>query len=359
MRVIIWGSGGCFENTLKMVKKQAIEIVGIVDNNSSKWGKKIAGYTIMPPDAIKKLAYDGIIISTEKYYDEIREQLLKFYNIPFEQIGDWSYGFTKDVLDYYNNNPKEVMEDMQEPLSYIRRKNKLRVFNYKFVDNFRSDINIEFDENVMLFYAVYHGKRMYLSRKYDSIEKAHMYCIGLLVEQHPESSHVYLDNKFYVEKGSCVLDAGVAEGNFALDIIDQVSHIVMVESDEEWLEPLKYTFEPYKDKITIINKYLTDTDDSKNITIDSIAKKFQINFIKMDIEGSEPKALDGGAGYLSFCKDIKIAACAYHNLNDEKIIKEKLEKYGFRTHTSEGYMNFLWSNSNPKLFVRGIVRGEK
>lgn len=359
MKVIIWGTGRCFENTFKMLREQAVEIVGIVDNDSSKWGEKIADFIVMPPDTIKRLVYDGIIISTERYYNEIREQLINFYNIPFERIGDWSYNFTKNVLDYYNKNPKEVKEDMLEPLSRIRLKNKIRVFNYEFADNFKSDIDVEFDENTMLFYAIYHGKRMYLSRKYDSIEKAHMYCIGLLMEQYPKSPHAYLNDKFYVQKDSYVLDAGTAEGNFALSVIDQVSHIVMVEADEEWMEPLKHTFEPYKNKVTIINKYLTDNNNSKNITIDSIAKKMQVDFIKMDIEGAEPKALDGGVDFLSVRNNIKIAVCAYHNLNDQKLITEKLEKYGFKTHTSEGYMNFLWTESEPKLFVRGVVRGEK
>lgn len=359
MRVVIWGTGRCFENIFKMVREQPVKIVGIVDNDSSKWGEKIADFTVMPPDSIKKLAYDGIIITSEKYYDEIREQLINFYNIPFEQIGDWSYSFTKNVLDYYNKNPKEVKEDMLEPLSRIKLENKIRVFNYGFAQNFKSKICVEFDEKARLFYAIYYGKRMYLSRRYDSIEKARKYCIGLLMEQYPESPHVYLNDKFYVEKDSQVLDAGAAEGNFALSVIDKVSHIVMVEADEEWLEPLMYTFELYKNKVTIINKYLTDYNDSKNITIDSIAKNLQVDFIKMDIEGAEPKALDGGADYLSARNNIKLAVCAYHNLNDEKLITEKLEKYGFKTHTSEGYMNFLWTKSEPKLFVRGIVRGEK
>ncbi len=359
MRVIIWGTGRCFENIFKMVREQPVKIVGIVDNDSSKWGKKIAGITVMPPDTIKRLAYDGIIITTEKYYDEIREQLINFYNIPFEQIGDWSYSFTKNVLDFYNKNPKEVKDDMLEPLSRIKLKNKIRVFNYEFAENFKSGISVEFDEKATLFYAIYHGKRMYLSRKYNSIEKARMYCIGLLMEQHPDSPHVYLNDKFYVEKDSCVLDAGAAEGNFALSVIDRVSHIIMVEADEEWLEPLMHTFKPYKNKVTIINKYLTNYNDSKNITIDSLAKKKRVNFIKMDIEGAEIKALEGGADYLAVCNNIKIAVCAYHNLNDEKLITQKLEKYGFATHTSEGYMNFLWNKSAPKLFVRGIVRGEK
>lgn len=359
MKVIIWGTGGGFKNTLREVKRQGIQIVGIVDSDSAKWGEELENFVIKSPSVIKMTTFDGIVIATEKYYDEICEQIRRDYNIPFEQIGDWSYGLTKNILDYYSNHPNEIKEDMLEPLEHIRFANRTRVFNYKFADNFKPNINIQFDEAATLYYADYNGKRMYLSKRYDSKEKALSYCTGLLLEQFPAGPHRYLNDAFYVEKGSCVIDAGTAEGNFALEVVDMAKHIFLIEANEEWLYPLSYTFKPYRNKITMINKFLSNRDDSRDITIDKIARQSDIDFIKMDIEGAEPAALDGGAGYLTNHRNIRVAACAYHNFGDEKLITEKLEKYGFKISVSEGYMNFLWTDEEPKLFVRGIIRGEK
>ena len=39
--------------------------------------------------------------------------------------------------------------------------------------------------------------------------------------------------------GKTVFDCGVAEGNFALDIIDFVEKIYLVECDKGWLKALK------------------------------------------------------------------------------------------------------------------------
>lgn len=359
MKVIIWGTGGGFKNTIKEVKRQGIQIVGIVDSDPEKWGKKLENFLIGSPATIKMMTFDGIVIATGKYYDEICEQIMRDYNIPFEQISDWSYGITKNILDYYRNHPNEIKEDMLEPLEHIKLLNRTRVFNYKFADNFKPDINIEFDENAMLYYANFNGKRMYLSRRFDSKEKALSYCTGLLLEQFPNAPHRYLNHEFYVEKDSCVIDAGTAEGNFAIEVVDIVKHMFLIEASEEWLYPLSYTFKPYKNKVTVINKYLSNRDGNREITIDKIARESKIDFIKMDIEGAEPAALDGGADFLTNHKNVKVAVCAYHNLRDEKLITEKLEKYGFKISVSEGYMNFLWTEVEPKLFVRGIIRGVK
>ena len=71
-------------------------------------------------------------------------------------------------------------------------------------------------------------------------------------EQDVRSAHRYLDGAFTFEKGEILVDAGVAEGNFALDVVEKASKLILFEADREWIEPLQATFAPWKEKIVIV-----------------------------------------------------------------------------------------------------------
>jgi hypothetical protein len=90
-----------------------------------------------------------------------------------------------------------------------------------------------------------------------------------------------------------------------LTYAEQAKKIYLFECNPEWLQALQKTFEPWKDKIAIINKYVSDISDGINITLDDCFENETINFVKADIEGYELKLLDGGIKTLSREKDIK------------------------------------------------------
>jgi 16S rRNA A1518/A1519 N6-dimethyltransferase RsmA/KsgA/DIM1 with predicted DNA glycosylase/AP lyase activity len=48
-----------------------------------------------------------------------------------------------------------------------------------------------------------------------------------------------------VAEGDVVVDAGAAEGNFALSVIDKASKVYIIEGDAGWCEALRQTFLPY------------------------------------------------------------------------------------------------------------------
>ena len=54
-----------------------------------------------------------------------------------------------------------------------------------------------------------------------------------------------------------LLDVGAAEGFFALSVIEHVKEIILFECDVEWIKALEATFKPWKDKVFIINKYVS------------------------------------------------------------------------------------------------------
>ena len=189
-----------------------------------------------------------------------------------------------------------------------------------------------------------------------------LYAINFVsLEQDLQSPHRYLEGDFDVQEGDIVIDAGVAEGNFALDIVDRAKKVYLVECEHMWIEALNKTFEPWADKVVIIEKMLGDTDDENHISIDSFVEEGHINFLKLDVEGAEIPALKGASGVLENSRKVKCAVCAYHCKNAERDICRLLENYHFYTSTTKGYMFFKedidsWIDGELR---HGIVRGVK
>ena len=166
---------------------------------------------------------------------------------------------------------------------------------------------------------------------------------GLLIEQDQRSAHRYVDS--YEElKGKTLLDIGAAEGIFTLDTIDYIDHAYLFECDENWIEALEATFAPWKDKITIVRKYVSDVDDDSNITLDTFfqskVRSIDNLFFKMDIEGYERKALKGAAHILGHGQLIGGSVCIYHLHDDKKVIESELKNFNLKTSIQPGYLYF-------------------
>ena len=186
------------------------------------------------------------------------------------------------------------------------------------------------------------------------------YVEGLMREQSTGSPHLYIKDDHHIKEGDCVIDAGVCEGNFALKYIDIVSHMYLFEMDPVWYEVLRYTFRNYENKVTIVNKAVSDKTTKNTCKIDDIVLNQKADFVKMDVEGAELDAIEGAKK--TFCKnDIKSSICCYHRYQDENKIRQKLEGYGYHTTVSRGYMLFLESDDTWEIgdFRRGIVYGNR
>jgi hypothetical protein len=173
--------------------------------------------------------------------------------------------------------------------------------------------------------------------------------------------HVYGEHdSFGVVDGAIVVDAGAAEGNFALSIIEKASKVYIIEGDEVWCETLKRTFLPYKEKVVIIQKYLSDISDDNNITLVDLIKTYnidKIDFLKMDIEGYEKQALHGGTVGANFVNIDKMAICVYHNPEDEKEISNYVTHHGYKFYLTDGYM--VLSDSKEPPIRKAVLRAHK
>lgn len=297
-------------------------------------------------------------------------ELIKSSNLLQEQmkqadIKPNSYSHQILLKKLKENYQESEEEDIQEILRNVERHQYVEAYNQDFVDKYRGDLEeilktVQYDSEADMYFGLWNGKKMYYPRGY-SAESVAAAINFVKLEQDIHSPHRYLDDTFGVQDGDIIIDAGVAEGNFALDAVDKAKKIYLVECEHRWIEALRKTFEPWAEKVVIIEKMLNDTDDEQYVSIDSFVEEGYVNFLKLDVEGAELPSLRGAKRILTDSKNVRCAVCAYHRRNAERDICELLEKYGFHTATTKGYMFFRedmdsWVDGELR---HGIVRAVK
>lgn len=267
----------------------------------------------------------------------------------------------KNILDFYKKNPEEVNDEIQIVLKYLKSQ-PLNIFPYEFSQRYlRLKIDVFSDKDLGLNFVFHEGKRMYFKRKWSTNDIIEYYK-GLLIEQDVKSPHRYLTDNYRVNEGEIVADVGAAEGIFSLSIIDKVKRLYIFETDIEWIEALLATFKPWRDKVEIVNKFVSANNDKNNISLDSFVNSFNVkfNFIKVDIDGAELSLLKGGENILRNSGKIKIVICTYHKKEDELLFREILESHEFKVDKSDGYMIFYYDSSLSSPYLRrGLLRAIK
>lgn len=212
------------------------------------------------------------------------------------------------------------------------------------------DITVLRDEENALPYVIHNFNKLYFPKSYNDLKIKSLYK-NLLLEQDVNSPHRYVCNYNELE-GRTLLDIGAAEGIFSLDTINFVSKVYLFECEEIWIEALRATFEPWKDKVCVINKYVSDIDDAGNVTLDSflIGKDDENLFLKMDIEGAEQSALRGAKHTLAIREYVSMAVCTYHKKEDAEVINNNLSAMGYNTVFTSGYL--FWMNMMNKAILR-------
>jgi precorrin-6B methylase 2 len=246
-----------------------------------------------------------------------------------------------EIVDFLTHNPWSVF-----PYNFIKKYN-------------RKDTIVYTDNDCGMKYVLQDNKKLYFKNNWKN-KKVQKYYNNLLIEQDIDSPHRYEYSDFHVQKGDIVVDVGVAEGNFALSIIEEAKRVYLFEVDENWIDALKMTFAPWKEKVIIVNKYVSDTNDNNCIRLDDFFKGEQINFLKADVEGAELQLLKGAKIILSTQKSMKIAICTYHKQNDVENLNQMLMNYDFHTEFSKGYMIFLHDKTlAPPYLRKGLIRATK
>ena len=201
------------------------------------------------------------------------------------------------------------------------------------------------------------NKRLYFPRMMPEKQILSTY-YQFMSEMDNDFPHLYTSNINEL-KNKVLFDYGVAEGLFPLTFIDYFKKIVLFECDNDWVEALKATFAPYCDKVTIIQKYVSNKDSNSTITLDYYSKTNNIipNFIKMDIEGFEEKAISGANSILTNGTETICAICTYHTPTAEKNIFTTMNSLGFQPEYNKGFVIFHCEKQFSAPYLRrGVVR---
>lgn len=161
------------------------------------------------------------------------------------------------------------------------------------------------------------------------METAGQYYRWLCMEQDMESLHKYVPDNGTLGDDLTILDAGAAEGNFSLSLIEGAKKVYLFKPDKDWVEALRYTFEPYRDKVVIIQKNLSNYENVVTTTIDKELAGEIIDILKMDVEGEEIYALKGGIKTIENSPDIRCYVCSYQKFAYD-VIKTFLNKENLR-----------------------------
>jgi len=269
------------------------------------------------------------------------------------------------ILDYHHNHPSQ---NYIQEISYLIEIGKVDVFPYKRLKTIKN-VEYGFDNEKQMPYVIHkENRKLYFPKTWGITQAKETYLSFIEVESIlggdylQKAPHQYQTDDFCVKNGDVVLDIGSAEALFSLEIIDIAKKVYIFESDEKWIEPLKATFEPYQDKVIIINKLVSNVDSVNSVTLESCIELDEIQslFVKMDIEGYEKLVLEGNLAFFSKNIDLRVACCTYHRHDDADDLKEIFDNLAYKTEYSNGYMLFSYdSDLKAPYFRKGIIRAEK
>ncbi len=356
-KMYIWGTGHYAEKIYTQYSELFGEIGldGFIDNDIRQHGNTFHGVLIYPPSILNSVDDCYIFIATYKK-EEILDQIRKEYYQHYDSILEDSYYYKIKLMERYRDSEDT---EIQRIMRYLEN-HRLDFFNYEFKEKYY-DINIPIYLENDMYFVIRRGKKMYFTEDFTTEKQVRDYYISLLIEQDEESPHKYTDQTFDVDEGSVLVDAGAAEGMFALDIIDKCRKVYLFEPDEKWCKALQKTFENYDDKVIIANKSISDYSNSVTTKLDDMIKDDSVDFIKMDIEGEELYALQGAKELIERSPGIKCSVCTYHQEFAYYAIKDFLERAGFNVSHSNGYMWYVgqFNELRAPVLRRGLIRASR
>ncbi len=290
--------------------------------------------------------------------DKIRKSLRRSFPGLYRRFGRYfhkQYPLMRRILRHARRNPGQYADPEKKAALERIAAGEIPVFSFagcEKYDTLEVEVNIDADG----FPWVDHGgRRLWFRRGTDPAHVAETYR-RLLKEQDADSPHRYRAAGFEVAEGDVLLDVGSAEGGWALEGVERASRVILFEVDPEWVGALERTFEPWRAKVTIVNRFASDSDDERNVTIDTVAGDQTAPLIlKMDVEGAEERVLAGAAGVLSR-PGTRAVICTYHRHDDHRRLSEAMRARGFRVDTSPGWMLFVHDRDlRPPFFRRGVI----
>lgn len=353
-KIILVGGGNIGREALSYYGTENVEYYfDNRQNGQELYGKKIINFT-----QLKEYHKDYTIVIAVGKQDYILqlERQLDEADIPYEiyvQSRLEQEGLNKLKQEYFG---KKIPDKYANEIEYMIRVGGAKMLPYSFVHKYIPEsYHVQYDEKAQMNYYLHKDKKMYFPKKY-GYKQCQKYLATLLAEQDEQSPHEYFDQNHKVTSSDVFLDIGSAEGFIALDVVDVAKAVYLFECDDDWIEALEKTFAPYKNKVTIVKKMVSDQESNNMIQIDELFSDTDEHlFMKVDIEGYEDRFLMGARKTL--CKNnVKLSLCTYHKHGDAFFFEAYLKNLGYQIEFTNGYIFRMW---NDKEFTKGVLKARK
>lgn len=240
----------------------------------------------------------------------------------------------------------------------INQGGHILLFPYEWTNAYK-DYHVDvYEDKSGLSYVLHESKKLFFPKGY-SKSFIVSYYLSLVVEQDARSPHYYFDKKEVDFQGKTFVDVGAAEGIISLNVIEDVDHVVLFECNKEWQKALEKTFEPWKEKTTIVPLFAGNENNKTTVKLDDWVKANAISdslVLKLDVEGSEKSVLEGASNILD--RQVLYAyVCTYHRPEDFSELSKYLGDHQFGLESSGGFM-FYGTGPNAG-FRKGLLRARK
>ena len=262
---------------------------------------------------------------------------------------------------------KEFAEKYQKEVQRLLEVGGFTFYPSRITEKFdATKVEAAIDPSNGLPFVMHHGKRLYYPKNLSVNDAKRTYyeiaTYDAILGNAPHgSAHQYQSENFKVCKGGVIVDVGCAEAMFALDNIELVDKVLLIERNSDWLKALRATFAPYGDKVVIVNKLVSERDSKSTVTLQTlIGQEDRPVFVKMDIEGYEVQTIRSARNLLKQKDNITLACCTYHNNNDAAQLEEMFRELDYDFEYSEGYMLFTrYDQPKYPFFRHGLIRAKK
>ena len=74
-RVVFYGAGEVMEATYRVAREVGLDVIGVVDDDTTKQGVRKGGLVVGPPRSINDLRPDAVLITTVRHAEEIHMKI--------------------------------------------------------------------------------------------------------------------------------------------------------------------------------------------------------------------------------------------------------------------------------------------